>query len=101
MVVPYMATLLSVGGADAAIAAPVLERLMARGVEGAVNAVPVDGGTSASGTLMLFAAPAMLGTLRNLLDGPSAKLVQHSAAIDLTAFSGRELEARIAQQLER
>jgi protein required for attachment to host cells len=53
------------------------------------------------GALMLFASPAMLGTLRNLLDGPSAKLVQHSAAIDLTAFSGRELEARIAQQLER
>jgi protein required for attachment to host cells len=53
------------------------------------------------GALMLFASPAMLGMLRNLLDASSAKLIQHSAAIDLTAFSGRELEARIAQQLER
>jgi len=53
------------------------------------------------GALMLFASPAMLGVIRSLLDAPSAKLVEHSAAIDLTAFSGRELEARIAQQLER
>lgn len=53
------------------------------------------------GALMLFASPSMLGAIRSLLDGPTAKLVSFSAAIDLTAFSGRELETRIAQQLER
>jgi protein required for attachment to host cells len=53
------------------------------------------------GALMLFASPSMLGAIRGLLDGTSAKLVSHSSAIDLTAFSGRELEARLEQLLQR
>jgi len=52
------------------------------------------------GGLMVFASHQMLGAIRDLLDAPTAKLLQHSAAIDLTSFSGRDLEARIAQQLE-
>lgn len=52
------------------------------------------------GSIVLFAAPAMLGAIRGLLDAPTAKLVAHSAAIDLTSFKGRDLEGRIAQQLE-
>jgi len=50
--------------------------------------------------IVLFASPAMLGAIRGLLDSPTAKLVAHSTAIDLTSFKGRDLEARIAQQLE-
>lgn len=52
------------------------------------------------GSLLLFASHQMLGAIRDLLDAPTSKRVQHSAAIDLTSFSGRDLEARIAQQLE-
>jgi len=52
------------------------------------------------GSLIVFASHQMLGAIRDLLDAPTSKLVRHSAAIDLTSFSGRELEARIAQQLE-
>jgi protein required for attachment to host cells len=51
------------------------------------------------GGLLLFASPQMLGTIREMLDSKTSQRVQHSAAIDLTAWSGRELETRIAQQL--
>ena len=49
--------------------------------------------------VMLFASPQMLGTIREVLDPHTAQRIRHSAAIDLTGCNGRELEARIAQQL--
>ncbi|KZE34662.1 bifunctional glutamate N-acetyltransferase/amino-acid acetyltransferase ArgJ [Chelatococcus daeguensis] len=58
MIAPDMATMLSFVVTDAPIAAPVLQRLLARGVEGTFNAVTVDGDTSTSDTLMLFATGA-------------------------------------------
>ncbi len=58
MIAPDMATMLSFVVTDAPIAAPVLQRLLARGVEGSFNAVTVDGDTSTSDTLMLFATGA-------------------------------------------
>ncbi|MBB4016933.1 glutamate N-acetyltransferase/amino-acid N-acetyltransferase [Chelatococcus caeni] len=58
MIAPDMATMLSFVVTDAPIAAPALQRLLARGVEGTFNAVTVDGDTSTSDTLMLFATGA-------------------------------------------
>jgi len=58
MIAPDMATMLSFVVTDAPIAAPVLQRLLARGVETTFNAVTVDGDTSTSDTLMLFATGA-------------------------------------------
>jgi protein required for attachment to host cells len=51
------------------------------------------------GALHLFASDRMLGALRTHLDPQLASRVGHSAAIDLTAFTGRELENRISRQL--
>lgn len=51
------------------------------------------------GGVMLFASHRMLGAIRELLDQKTTKVVQHSAAIDLTGMQPRELETRIAQQL--
>jgi protein required for attachment to host cells len=49
--------------------------------------------------LHLFASDHMLGAIRAHLDPQVARKLDRSAAIDLTAFSGRELENRISKQL--
>ena len=58
MIAPDMATMLSFVFTDAAIAAPVLQDLLTAGAERSFNCVTVDGDTSTSDTLMLFATGA-------------------------------------------
>ncbi|MDR6951992.1 glutamate N-acetyltransferase/amino-acid N-acetyltransferase [Ancylobacter sp. 3268] len=58
MIAPDMATMLSFVFTDAAIAAPALQALLSRGVTDSFNAVTIDGDTSTSDTLMLFATGA-------------------------------------------
>jgi glutamate N-acetyltransferase/amino-acid N-acetyltransferase len=58
MIAPDMATMLSFVFTDAPIAAPALQALLREGVEDTFNAVTVDGDTSTSDTLMLFATGA-------------------------------------------
>jgi glutamate N-acetyltransferase/amino-acid N-acetyltransferase len=55
MIAPDMATMLSFVFTDAAIAAPALQAMLKEAVAGTFNAVTVDGDTSTSDTLMLFA----------------------------------------------
>ena len=55
MIAPDMATMLSFVFTDAPIAQGPLQALLARGVKNSFNAVTVDGDTSTSDTLMLFA----------------------------------------------
>jgi glutamate N-acetyltransferase/amino-acid N-acetyltransferase len=55
MIAPDMATMLSFIFTDAPIAAPALQRLLSEGVTGTFNAVTIDGDTSTSDTLMMFA----------------------------------------------
>jgi glutamate N-acetyltransferase/amino-acid N-acetyltransferase len=62
MIAPDMATMLSFIFTDAAIAAPALRALLREGVTDTFNAVTIDGDTSTSDTLILFATgycPAM------------------------------------------
>jgi glutamate N-acetyltransferase / amino-acid N-acetyltransferase len=63
MIAPDMATMLSFVFTDAPIAAPALQTLLARGVVDSFNAVTIDGDTSTSDTLLVFAtgAAAALG----------------------------------------
>ncbi len=58
MIAPDMATMLSFVFTDAAIAAPLLQALLAKSVKTSFNAVTVDSDTSTSDTLMLFATGA-------------------------------------------
>lgn len=58
MIAPDMATMLSFVFTDAAIAAPVLQACLAKGVTESFNAITVDSDTSTSDTLMLFATGA-------------------------------------------
>ncbi len=55
MIAPDMATMLSFVFTDAAIAAPALQGLLRKGVADTFNAVTIDGDTSTSDTLMIFA----------------------------------------------
>lgn len=55
MIAPDMATMLSFLFTDAPIAAPALQALLSEAVVDSFNAVTVDGDTSTSDTLMLFA----------------------------------------------
>jgi glutamate N-acetyltransferase / amino-acid N-acetyltransferase len=58
MIAPDMATMLSFVFTDAAIGREALQGLLAKGVAPSFNAVTVDGDTSTSDTLMLFATGA-------------------------------------------
>jgi glutamate N-acetyltransferase/amino-acid N-acetyltransferase len=64
MIAPDMATMLAFVVTDAAIAAPVLQSLLQRSVAGSFNAITVDGDTSTSDTLLLFATGAAAGAPR-------------------------------------
>jgi len=55
MIAPDMATMLSFVFTDATIAAPALQALLKDGVADTFNAVTIDGDTSTSDTLMMFA----------------------------------------------
>ncbi len=61
MIMPDMATMLSFVFTDAPIAAPLLQKLLSETVEDTFNAVTIDGDTSTSDTLMVFATGAAKG----------------------------------------
>ncbi|CAN0595538.1 unnamed protein product, partial [Laminaria digitata] len=58
MIAPYMATMLSFIFTDAKIPAAVLQTLVRRGADRSFNAITVDGDTSTSDTVLLFATGA-------------------------------------------
>ena len=55
MIAPDMGTMLSFIATDAPIAAPVLQALLHRGAEHSFNCITIDGDTSTSDTLLMFA----------------------------------------------
>ena len=64
MIAPDMATMLSFIFTDAAISAPALQKLLKDGVADTFNAVTIDGDTSTSDTLMMFATGKASGAPR-------------------------------------
>jgi glutamate N-acetyltransferase/amino-acid N-acetyltransferase len=58
MIAPDMATMLAFVFTDAPIAAPALQAMLSKSVEGSFNSITVDSDTSTSDTLMLFATGA-------------------------------------------
>ena len=55
MIAPDMATMLAYVMTDAVLPAPVLQEMISRGADKSFNAITVDGDTSTSDTLLLFA----------------------------------------------
>ncbi|MFN3656093.1 MAG: bifunctional glutamate N-acetyltransferase/amino-acid acetyltransferase ArgJ [Pseudolabrys sp.] len=64
MIAPDMATMLSFVFTDAAVAAPALQAMLKEGVADTFNAVTIDGDTSTSDTLMMFATGQAVGCPR-------------------------------------
>lgn len=64
MIAPDMATMLSFIFTDAAISAAALQALLSDGVTDTFNAVTIDGDTSTSDTLMMFATGKAAGVTR-------------------------------------
>jgi glutamate N-acetyltransferase/amino-acid N-acetyltransferase len=58
MIAPDMATMLSFVFTDAPISAAAMQKMLAEGVEDTFNAVTIDGDTSTSDTLLMFATGA-------------------------------------------
>ncbi|OYW60076.1 MAG: bifunctional ornithine acetyltransferase/N-acetylglutamate synthase [Rhizobiales bacterium 17-65-6] len=74
MIAPDMATMLSFVFTDAPIAADVLQEMLTKGVRDTFNAVTIDGDTSTSDTLLLFATGAAKGVAPlKAMDDPRAK----------------------------
>jgi glutamate N-acetyltransferase/amino-acid N-acetyltransferase len=92
MIAPDMATMLSFCFTDAAIAAPVLQELLTAGAAQSFNCCTVDGDTSTSDTLLLFAT----GKAGNppITEAADEALDSFRAALD-------DLLADLAQQVAR
>ncbi|MEN3931678.1 bifunctional glutamate N-acetyltransferase/amino-acid acetyltransferase ArgJ [Microvirga sp. W0021] len=95
MIQPDMATMLSFIFTDAPIAAPVLQALLKKGADNSFNCVTVDGDTSTSDTLMMFAtgAAAKRG-IRKIESTSDSRLKAFKAALD-------DLLAELAQYVAK
>jgi glutamate N-acetyltransferase/amino-acid N-acetyltransferase len=83
MIAPDMATMLSFVFTDAAIAAPVLQKLLSRAVKASFNCCTVDGDTSTSDTLMMFATGKAMARGAPRIDVPAdARLAAFRRGLD-------------------
>ena len=83
MIAPDMATMLSFAFTDAPVAAPALQALLSRSVEGSFNAITVDSDTSTSDTLMLFATGGARGRgAPPIAEAGDPRLAGFAAALD-------------------
>ncbi len=83
MIAPDMATMLSFVFTDAPIAAPALQAMLSRAVEGSFNAITVDSDTSTSDTLMLFATGGAAARGAPAIgDAADPRLAGFAAALD-------------------
>ena len=64
MIAPDMATMLSFVATDAKLDAPLIQALLSAGVKGSFNALTIDGDTSTSDTLLMFATGRAKGAPR-------------------------------------
>ena len=80
MIAPDMATMLSFIFTDANIAAPALQTLLRRGADRSFNAITVDGDTSTSDTVLLFATGA--AKHKKIADARDARLRAFRTALE-------------------
>jgi glutamate N-acetyltransferase/amino-acid N-acetyltransferase len=93
MIAPDMATMLSFIFTDAPISAAALQALLKGGVEDSFNAVTVDGDTSTSDTLLIFATGAAKGAPR-ISKASDPRLKGFRKALDLVLCDLAEQVAR-------
>jgi glutamate N-acetyltransferase / amino-acid N-acetyltransferase len=95
MIAPDMATMLAFVFTDAPIAAAALQPMLKRGADRSLNCVTVDGDTSTSDTLLLFATGAAAGRGAPAIDKPDdRRLAPFRKALE-------DLLVDLAQQIAR
>ncbi|CAO4163346.1 bifunctional glutamate N-acetyltransferase/amino-acid acetyltransferase ArgJ [Methylorubrum aminovorans] len=92
MIAPDMATMLSFAFTDAALPQDVLQALLSEGTKTSFNCVTVDGDTSTSDTLLLFATGAACNAAITRADDP--RLAGFRAALDDLLIELAQLVAR-------
>ena len=93
MIAPDMATMLAFVFTDAAIAAPALQAMLKENVTDTFNAVTIDGDTSTSDTLLLFATGKAEGATR-IARASDTRLKQFKSAL-------RDVLANLSEQIAR
>ncbi|AWN41134.1 bifunctional glutamate N-acetyltransferase/amino-acid acetyltransferase ArgJ [Methylobacterium durans] len=92
MIAPDMATMLSFVFTDASLPQPVLQALLTEGTDKSFNCVTVDGDTSTSDTLLLFATG--LAGNSGIADAGDPRLAGFRAALDDLLIELAQLVAR-------
>jgi glutamate N-acetyltransferase/amino-acid N-acetyltransferase len=82
MIAPDMATMLVFLFTDAALPPKILQKLLTKSVDRTFNCITVDGDTSTSDTVLLFATGAAGGSLTGLRSAEDARLKGFAKALD-------------------
>lgn len=101
MIAPDMATMLSFIFTDAAIPARVLQKLLSSAVARSFNCVTVDGDTSTSDTVLMFATGAAGGALPGLRSASDLRLKAFAKALDRLCLDLAQQVARDGEGAEK
>jgi glutamate N-acetyltransferase / amino-acid N-acetyltransferase len=101
MIAPDMATMLSFIFTDAALPAGILQKLLTRSVDRSFNCVTVDGDTSTSDTVLMFATGAAGGALKALRSPDDARLKGFAKALDTLCMDLAHQVARDGEGAEK
>jgi glutamate N-acetyltransferase/amino-acid N-acetyltransferase len=82
MIAPDMATMLVFIFTDAALPAGILQKLLSGAVDKSFNCITVDGDTSTSDTVLMFATGAAGGAVRGLRSAADPRLKPFARALD-------------------
>ena len=82
MIAPDMATMLVFIFTDAALPSGILQKLLTKSVDRSFNCITVDGDTSTSDTVLMFATGAAGGALKALRSPEDARLKGFTKALD-------------------
>jgi len=101
MIAPDMATMLVFIFTDAALPAKILQKLLTRAVNPSFNCITVDGDTSTSDTVLMFATGAAGGALTGLRSADDARLKGFSKALDTLCMDLAHQVARDGEGAEK
>ncbi len=101
MIAPDMATMLVFIFTDAALPSKILQKLLSRSVNPSFNCITVDGDTSTSDTVLLFATGAAGGALTGLKSAEDARLKGFAKALDQLCMNLAHQVARDGEGAEK
>jgi len=101
MIAPDMATMLVFIFTDAALPPKLLQKLLTKSVDKSFNCITVDGDTSTSDTVLMFATGAAGGPLKALRSAEDARLKGFARALDALCMDLAHQVARDGEGAEK